>query len=304
MTLAGAEGARCQVRNSFANPRVASIVRLALLALLLAGCPKKQPPPPPAVTEADAGEITDASSQSAELADVFEEPFDAWVPERPSIVLKPDWENRYDNGPKFVYETLGLPALSPDGQRIVVSGTEIDRTADPSFKLITLLADDREESSTVLQTTREYREALYPSTVDYPTPEVTDPIFRTLIKTVNKRLSDASATLAHHTPLPPCRLEPKDDAGIRLHATCVGLSVTYEQHHLHVIGRGGHVRLDRSVAAWKDTVPIPGAVGWHDEVKGIYGDAAHSVLVFKISTVAQRYYGNLSPKWHVVKLGP
>jgi hypothetical protein len=276
------------------------------VALMLGGCPKKTPPPAPAAEEHDASVATQELDASVDLDAETAERFDAWVPEHPTITLKPDWENRYNynDAPRFVYEAVGIPAIAPDGQRIVVTGMEYDHSNLPSFRIVTLRLDDREESASTIQSEREFHDALYPPNVDFPTPEITDPIFRTLIKSVNKRLLDVNATLVHHQPLPPCRLEPQDEAGIRLHATCVGLSVTYEQHHLHVVGRGGHVRLDRSVASWKRTAPIPGLTGVKDEVRAIYGDASHNVLVFEIETIAQQSYLFISPKWHVIKLGP
>lgn len=275
-----------------------------LLLLLLAGCPKKKPPPTPTATEQDSGVTASADDAGIEDAKIAE-PFDAWVPDHPQLALKIDWENRYADAPRFEYTHLGLPALSADGQHVVVSGVENERTQDPSFRLITLGAnDDREESSVLLQNIREYREAMYPPDIDYPTPAQTDPIFRKLGKEIDGRLANANASLSHHQPLPPCKITRDGEAGIRLTAECQGLQITYEQHHLRVTGHAGHVRLDRSVAQWKNATPLPVGYDSHEELRSMYGDAAHNVLVVEIATVATRYYGVLAPRWHIVKLGP
>jgi hypothetical protein len=275
-----------------------------LICLLLAGCPKKPPPPAPAAA-ADAAVAT-VDDSGVDLDAAVAEPFDAWVPDHPKLALKIDWENRYGDGPRFEYSHAGLPALSPDGNHVVVSGSENERTQDPSFRLVTLGAnDDREESSVLLQNIREYREAMYPPDIDYPTPAQTDPIFRKLGKQVDDRLATANATLANHHPLAPCKITKEGEAGVRLTAQCVGLEVLYEQHHIHVVGHGGHVRLDRSVAQWKSAPSaLPAGYESHEEIRGIYGDATRNVLVFEMISVATRYYGVLAPRWHIVKLGP
>jgi hypothetical protein len=292
-----------------AHERFAFVRAFALSFLIpaLAACPKKPPPPTPAASTVDAGEVAVAVDAGAvDLDAAVAEPFDAWVPDHPKLTLEVDWENRYGDAPRFNYKPLGLPALSPDGQRVVVPGTENDRSQDPSFRLITLLADDREESSVTLQNVREYRDAMYPADVDYPTPAITDPVFKKLAKDVNKRLADATATLAAYHPLPPCRLVREGEAGVRITAECVGLQVVYEQHHLRVIGHGGHVRLDRSVAAWKlPTVALPPGYDQKEELHAMYGDAAHNMLVVEMMSVAMaRYYGGTAARWHIVKLGP
>lgn len=278
---------------------------VVLAAALLGGCPRKEPPaaPPPdagAVALAEAGAEPDDGSALAAL-----EPFDAWAPARVAIALDVDWENRYADAPRFTYSWPGLPALSLDGQRVVVAAAEPVRSNDPSLRLVTLRVDDREESSTMLQATREYRETMYPPYVDYPSPGVTDPLFRKLIKDIDRRIASANASLASHRPIPQCKLEREGDAGVRVAATCAGLRVTLEQHHLTVIGRAGHVRLDRSVAAWKsDPTGLPPGYETTQELRAMYGSADLGIVVVQLDRVAARSYGQGFARWHVVKLGP
>lgn len=278
----------------------------SIAASLMLACPRKKDPPPPVVADAAQARASEEDASVSDAAVTALPPLDAWVPEHASITLTADWRDRYNDGPKLEYTTLGLPALSADAQHVVVHGREDDRTPDPSLRVITLsVAEDRQESSSTIQALREYREALYPSSVDEPTPALIDAEFRKLIKEVDKRIASTNASLASYAPIPPCRLEPQDDAGVRLAATCAGLFVTYEQHHLRVVGRGGRVRLDRSVAAWKTppTTPLPN-VEYTQRVEAIYGDAERAIVVFKFQIAALRYYGATPSVWHVVKLGP
>ena len=292
---------------------------LAFLPALTLGCPKKSAPDQaaaPAVTEgAAAATDGDADAPSAyDFADASAA--------KAEVVLKVDWINRNRDAPDMKYTTPGLPAVSADGQLIVVPHEE-ETGAYPNLSLLTLRAwDEQPQGNTVIQTVQEYNETLYPPYVDWPTPGITDPKFRDLLKVVDRRIASTNAQLASWRPLPKCRVEKDEDeaedagaddaatpvlggglgggsrfggfaapppmgpdGGVARHRQvihCPGLEIIHDRHRLRVVGRGGRVRFERKTN-WRKPGAAPG-----------YGYGAVPASVVVVDTL-DGIYGDAAP---------
>lgn len=299
---------------------VRACLALSFLPALTLGCPKKsgtEGTPAPVASSVVGGPAEEGGAPIASE-------FDASTPAKPEVSLKTDWVNRSGDAPDIKYETAGLPALSADGQLVVVPHHE-ENAAYPNLQLVTMRAfDEQRVGTTVIQTVQEYYEALYPPYVDWPTPSITDPKFRDLFKVVERRIASTNAQLAAWKPLPKCRIEEPEndedpdggDAGAadagsarkREVIHCPGLEIIHDKHRLRVVGRGGHVRFERKTTwrrpGWVYPGSAPTSINVVDKLDAIHGDAAHGVLVVHVTyEVTPRYYGRgMQPEWHVIKL--
>lgn len=293
---------------------VRSCLAFALLPVVLPGCPKK---PAPADGGAPVAETTVGAGPAGDAGAPDPVEWDASVPDKAEVVLETDWIHRAGDAPAIVYDMPGLPAVSPEGQLVVVPFHEANPF--PSLQLVVLRAQDEQRTNlTAIQTAWEYSEALYPPYADRPTRAITDARFRDLFQVVGRRIAAANAQLAAWTPLRKCHIEEPDkageDAGVdagsprpRQVIRCPGLQITYDRHRLRVVGRGGNVRYERKTSWRRPSWVYPtrmGAMTFADSIESVHGDAAHGVLVVRVTyDVTPKYYGRgAEAEWHVVRL--
>lgn len=308
------EHARPAARPFDVRP-VRTCLALTFLPVLLFGCPKKHEPANGGAPAAEAT-VQASSADDAGAPDPVE--WDASVPGKVEIVLKTDWLHRNGDAPTIAYDTPGLPAVSPDGQLVVVPVHEENPFA--SLQLWVLRSHDEQRTDlTVIQTVQEYSEALYPPYADWPTRGITDARFRDLFKVVERRIASANEQLAAWKPLRQCRIEEPDksmdEAGVdagwaqaRQVIHCPGLEIVYHRHRLRVVGRGGSVHYERKTnwrhPGWVSAGRMPASMTVVDRIESVYGDAAHGALVVRVAyDVTPKYYGRQGDvEWHVVRI--